>query len=495
MKLLKTASASVLALSLSLSAALPAGISPAGITVSAYGYDSSRAEEYICERLAALDDVIDISAYSLSLDELQAAYNRILLSRCDLFFVAPQLNYMRDPSGTVLAIKPVYYYSKDKIPLYREQLENAADSIIAEIPSDWDDVRKALFVHDRIAVTSSYNTNNQKRTAYEILVNKNGVCFAYSMAYKYILDKLGIECISVYSPDMDHNWNMIKIGSQWYHVDVTFDDTVPNLNGLVNHEYFLVSDSAVSVGTYPHKGWQYGYRASDTRYDSLFWKDSCAQIIQYSDECWYYINNKKGYLCSYDPVSGRTTELAKIGSGYRYSRIAVYEGTIFCNDKKTLYAYNTADGSFSKVKSYSLGTDNEIYGMYSDGKKIVIDVSSSFTDKNISTLTALKLSEYKPAPAKSAALSAPTGLKASKGKGSVTLSWDKDSSADGYIVYYVITTKKGEKLKKLGITKSTSFLDPGLSKGTYVYAVRSYRIENGKYVYSDVSEKIKVKIS
>ena len=50
-------------------------------------------------------------------------------------------------------------------------------------------------------------------------------------------------------------------------------------------------------------------------------------------------------------------------------------------------------------------------------------------------------------------------------------------------------------LKKLGITKSTSFLDTGLSKGTYVYVVRSYRSENGKYVYSDVSEKIKVKIS
>lgn len=40
-------------------------------------------------------------------------------------------------------------------------------------------------------------------------------------------------------------WNMVRIGSLWYHVDVTWDDPVSNSGPMLRYDYFLVSDSTI----------------------------------------------------------------------------------------------------------------------------------------------------------------------------------------------------------------------------------------------------------
>ena len=59
----------------------------------------------------------------------------------------------------------------------------------------------------------------------------------------------------------NHTWNRIKLGGKWYHVDVTWDDPVPDQLGYAIHTYFLVSDAFLSStddGKRPHYGWK-GY--------------------------------------------------------------------------------------------------------------------------------------------------------------------------------------------------------------------------------------------
>ena len=65
---------------------------------------------------------------------------------------------------------------------------------------------------------------------------------------------------------------MVKIDGQWYHVDVTWDDPVPDKPGRVSHENFLRSDDGIrSTG---HYGWTSDYTCTSTKYDKYLWKDT-----------------------------------------------------------------------------------------------------------------------------------------------------------------------------------------------------------------------------
>ena len=96
------------------------------------------------------------------------------------------------------------------------------------------------------------------------------------MAYRYLLHKAGICSEEVLSDKMNHCWNYVKIGENWYHVDVTWDDPVyqgrkPN-NECISHEHFLLSDEAIRAKK--HYGWDTRGlpAATDTRYDNASWE-------------------------------------------------------------------------------------------------------------------------------------------------------------------------------------------------------------------------------
>lgn len=107
-----------------------------------------------------------------------------------------------------------------------------------------------------------YNSDsNQKATVYGALVEAKGVCEAYSRAYKYILDDLGIENILVTGTAVnstgvseEHMWNYVKVNGKWYAVDVTWDDPIVVGGGTLSeetkHKYFLVRKRSVFQKSY-----------------------------------------------------------------------------------------------------------------------------------------------------------------------------------------------------------------------------------------------------
>lgn len=63
--------------------------------------------------------------------------------------------------------------------------------------------------------------------------------------------------------------------------------------------------------------------------------------------------------------------------------------------------------------------------------------------------------------------------------------WNKVSSAQGYVIYRRESVKKSWKRLRVVNRNTSSYLDRNLISGKpYQYAVRAYRKENGKYVYS-----------
>jgi len=73
-------------------------------------------------------------------------------------------------------------------------------------------------------------------------VHGQAVCQGYALAFKLCMDILGIESkvILGMTPEGKHAWNAVKLDGEWYYIDVTWDDPVPDAEGKVVYNYFNV---------------------------------------------------------------------------------------------------------------------------------------------------------------------------------------------------------------------------------------------------------------
>lgn len=153
---------------------------------------------------------------------------------------------------------------------------NKVKSIINTIIKDDMTVyEKELAVHDYIIKNCEYDPdklsalnrdNPESEIPYGVLKNKRGICLGYTGTFQLFMDVLDIPCISIKaSADMqDHGWNMVQIDNEWYHVDLTWDDPVPNEKDYADHTYFNVTDKVMSK----RHDWDKSlvYKADSTKY-------------------------------------------------------------------------------------------------------------------------------------------------------------------------------------------------------------------------------------
>ncbi len=86
-------------------------------------------------------------------------------------------------------------------------------------------------------------------SAYGAIVNGKAVCEGYAEAYQYLLQRLGIECYIVTGDSINggaHEWNLIKIDGNYYHIDLTWDDA--DVLGKLWHNYFNITTQRILEG-------------------------------------------------------------------------------------------------------------------------------------------------------------------------------------------------------------------------------------------------------
>ena len=136
---------------------------------------------------------------------------------------------------------------------------NAAKEVLDEIKSNAEtDYEIELAVHDYIVSSSTYDkkaiaavgdVQENSENPYGILINKTGICLGYTTTFQLFMDMAEIPCITVYSEDDkgdEHAWNQVKIDGNWYYVDCTWNDPVPeNVGRPALHDYFNVTEEAM----------------------------------------------------------------------------------------------------------------------------------------------------------------------------------------------------------------------------------------------------------
>lgn len=174
------------------------------------------------------------------------------------------------------------FSSKEQVEEAVKKFETKVSEITGRAPQEKDEDDQTLvqtqlrYLHDYITENMVYKfqyeleknkDKNSTRSAYDALFYGEGVCEAYTRAFKVLCDEMNIPCIAVYgqykgrSSGGEHIWNYVQIddSGNWYAVDVTQDDPIyynvtgkrDTINeraksGRETHEYFLVGSSKIA---------------------------------------------------------------------------------------------------------------------------------------------------------------------------------------------------------------------------------------------------------
>lgn len=137
------------------------------------------------------------------------------------------------------------YQIKEKIALMAGKVDFYARGL-----EEKSDIDKEIIIHDRISNDVKYYKEDdiprKYHTAEGTLLEGVGVCDSFSKAYQLVLNKVGIDSIIVLGNlnDSPHAWNMVKLGDNWYHVDITSSHSIYDEAGIINHAYFNLTTEA-----------------------------------------------------------------------------------------------------------------------------------------------------------------------------------------------------------------------------------------------------------
>lgn len=299
---------------------------------------TEQVRETVLTGMLMMDDEIDLSDYNIEYEDFQEIIQNLTNSSADLFYVSSHYSVWTDLSETyVLTFLPEYDYSKSDVEEMRTAFHAAVAQIMSGINPLWSAREKALYVHDYLVSQYEYDDSMSCYDAYSLLVDGSAVCQGYTLAYNYLMERLGIPSVSVPSDTMQHIWNQIELDGEWYHVDMTYDDTsLPyDIPGMALHENFLLSDEGIQKTE--HENWMSKYESNSPLYDDddYFWKNSCAPF-QNDGSTWFFtknISDSQGNAGIYrwNPSDDATELLIDLSDKNWYSGLAIWNGLLYFN--------------------------------------------------------------------------------------------------------------------------------------------------------------------
>lgn len=128
---------------------------------------------------------------------------------------------------------------------FHRQLRN----IVELVPQGLSEYERELFLHDYIIDSCTYVDDGEwsRYSPYGAIVNKQAVCEGYSEALQLLFSCVGIESCVLFGEyeNEAHEWNLVKINGEWYHLDATWNDMDQDVSEADDHLYFNISDAVI----------------------------------------------------------------------------------------------------------------------------------------------------------------------------------------------------------------------------------------------------------
>lgn len=178
-------------------------------------------------------------------------YKKVIYDGADLFWAETNgARYRYNKSGLVTEFHPGYNDLAAEREANQEKLEAAAAEALADLWSLPTQVEQVKYAHDYLTHTVTYDLNAPyTQTAYSALVNGRSVCAGYSHAFQYLMQKMGIPCAFMLGGANGgyHAWNQVKLGEEFYAMDVTWDDPLGSPPDKYYYNYFNITDDTISA--------------------------------------------------------------------------------------------------------------------------------------------------------------------------------------------------------------------------------------------------------
>ena len=204
--------------------------------------DIEGATAAIINGLRSMEKRINLSAYNISTTDAIDLTAEISDFRGDNPYYIFSIWAAHDDDNTILVVG--YQYTPEGAAEKRRQdaeEQAVVDAAIAScVTGGMSNYEIAKALHDYLATHNEYdmrlysgNLPALSRTSYGALVNRTSVCSGYALAYQHLMEDAGIPCeyVTGMTTRGSHAWNIVQIGGEWYHVDVTWDDPTPDREG------------------------------------------------------------------------------------------------------------------------------------------------------------------------------------------------------------------------------------------------------------------------
>lgn len=169
---------------------------------------------------------------NVSEGDFELAYEAYSADHPEVFWIDTKSAYSYYETESTLEIEFNYILSGTTLVNARNDLNKALTKAFANVPEKANDLEIEVYINNYLVEHCSYDTNSAMcHTAYGALVNGKAVCDGYAHAFQLLCSKMGIAC-SIIEGTSDfndgkeegHMWNCIKLGDDWYNVDVTWND-------------------------------------------------------------------------------------------------------------------------------------------------------------------------------------------------------------------------------------------------------------------------------
>ncbi len=225
-------------------------------TYDGYFYNSLKDDEKIAyEQIMAQIESFPKKIRVPAIDDegISDVFDALHYDNAGFFFLGDNCTIEITNFGTSYFV-PEYTMSAEEYKSSKEELDRVRNMILERTQSLTDDYDKEMYAHDYIVDRCNYvdKVGGTYSSSYGCLVRGFASCEGYAKAMKYLLDAMEIENYLAYGTteedsdeDEGHAWNIVKINSDFYHVDVTWDDPV-EAEIENRYAYFNLDDDEIS---------------------------------------------------------------------------------------------------------------------------------------------------------------------------------------------------------------------------------------------------------
>lgn len=179
---------------------------------------------------------------------------------------------------SVFKFKITYRESAAQLKKVNSKVKSVLKSLKLTKLTNKEKVKK---IHDYVVNLFTYDRTLTRFTAYAGLIDSQHttVCQGYAVLMYKMLTDAGVPCryVTGYAGTA-HAWNIVKIGSKWYHLDATWDDPV-SFTPQLSYDYFLIGSKEIAKdhtldNKFKTASFKKKYPISSTNF---VWKDSATK--------------------------------------------------------------------------------------------------------------------------------------------------------------------------------------------------------------------------